>query len=688
MGDGVQTSAINYKPVQDPDRQKHAKYQQRSLSDVIGVYNLIVLALGFVILVAAIAFLAVFWHVSLQAVQDRPAPRFWVSIVQGGKTATIVTITSVLIRTAMSLQAGLSSSMIASIVLERKGTSFWKLPIISIIRTVAVSPSVLAWSVLRRPFKEIPIFHTIVIVIFLVNSIIAQFTSTILLQDFSERAIPLPRNTSTLTYGFHSNAAVSIVNAGQSGSFWNVGPSVFPRFAEIGESVAPTEGVIDTGPSKRAFLPFPRSLSRSVLRSFSGPTRIMKSRFVCVRPSLSGLALGFVNESEPELFRFVTGTVAVGVNTSVLTPTGFDTTLPSVNFNCTIILPSQGNSQVNQLWRASLCLIDTMGSINTGSDDNSGFTATFLIFNTTGLTAENWELGSLEGWGITHNEAWTTATGAAGDFALILSASLCFTDALDGTLDEAYNVTLQSQIDFVEPPLELDIFNIANAPVSNKVLQMVCGNACTSMDTHERGIFTLEPPENMTSGRLNQTSYLVDAMARGFYADNDRWAGANRTLILAMNSHGINRGHVAVLGTILRRTQNPALALQYLFTAVAQMAFYDVMPFFNAEGQASTVFSDRFVVPTRWTGFAIVAALVCVHIAMLGGVVLIFMLQTRMSLIGNSWMAVAQVVERNTEETLEKASMMTDSEVREWLVSEGKDECVMISENTRRRRIA
>ncbi|KAJ4299033.1 hypothetical protein N0V90_004277 [Kalmusia sp. IMI 367209] len=688
MGDGIQQTIVSYMPVQNPNQQTAAKVQKRSASDLIGVYGLIVLALGSVVLVAAVAFLAVFWHVSLQAVQDRPVPHFWMSIVRSGRIATTVTITSVFIRTAISLQAGLSSSMIAAVVLERRGTSLWKLPILSIIRTVSVSPQVLAWPMLRRPFRNIPVLHTIGILIMLAITVISQFTSTILLLDFAEQVIPLPQNITELPYGFHSDDTTGVVNTAQSGNFWITGPSVFPRFAEISEKVIPTEGVVDTGPSTRAFLPFPRSSSRSVLRSFSGPARVMHSRFVCVRPTLTNLALEYVNDSEPELFRFVTGTVAVGVNTSMLMPPGFDDALPSVKFNCTVILPSQGTWKANQLWRASLCLIDTMGRINAGPQDDGGISTTFLVFNTTGLTAQSWEQGSLEEWPISQSGAWTTATGTAGDFALILSASLCFTDALDGTLDQAYNVTLQSHLDFVEPPLELDLVNIDYAPISDKVLHMFCGGACTSMPEQKRGILTLDPPSNLTTARLNQTSSLTDAMAQGFWGRNDMWKGANRTLILAMNSYGVNRGHVAVLGTILRRTENPALALQYLFTAVAQMAFYDVMPFFNAEGQASTVFSEEFVVPRRWTGLAVIAVLVFVHIVLVGGVLIVFLLQTKISFLGNSWMAVAQVLQENTEDTLGRASVMTDSEVRKLLVSEGKERIVLISGGTMHRRIS
>jgi hypothetical protein len=308
------------------------------------------------------------------------------------------------------------------------------------------------------------------------------------------------------------------------------------------------------------------------------------------------------------------------------------------------------------------------------ADFDAGYSITFLVFNATGL-AGGFGQGSLEDWTLSYSGAWTTAQGTAGDFALILSASLCFTDALDGTLDQAYNVTLRSDRDFVEPPLKLDLANIDYAPVSDDVMHMVCGSACTSLGNQDRGILTLDTPSNWTTARLNQTSSLTSVVTPGY---NDAWKGANRTLILAMYRDGINRGHVAVLGTILRRTQNPALALQYLFTIVAQMAYYDLMPFFNAEKQATTVFSEGFVVPQRWTGFAVIASLVFAHLVLLSGVLIVFLSQTNMSLLGNSWTAVAQVVAQHTEDTLSIASGMTDKDVRKMLLSEGKERTVRI----------
>ena len=676
-----QRGSVGYEAVADSERPQSLPFTKRPALRSIGTWPTITLALSTVVLIAAIVFLAIFWEAALSILQGKNVARFWMQILQSGRSAITITITSAFIRTAISLQAGVATSMLSSIIVERAGISLWKLPMLSIIRSISVGPQTLAWPLLRRPFRKTPILHLCIVLMMLVIAIAAQFTSTILLSDLATETVVLPQNTTTVTTGFSKDDTTNLIFSSGGVNYWNTGPSVFPRFAEYGEPVETTEGVADTGLSLRAFIPFVNTLTRSSLRSYSGPATVLDTRVVCVRPILTDVLLRHPDDGDADHIRLISGTAALGVQYSTLNTVSQGV----IHFNCTIVTPAL--NQRTPLWSASLCQTDFVAHIATNPLGASS-SGNYLVFNATGFADPLGWQGYLSNWTVSNSGAWTKMEGTEGDFALILSASLCFSNSLEGDQGgnlDSYNVEYSSNSDFIEPPLELKLSSLDYQPVADRIVDIFCGSACSSKTLNERGILVMKQQSNWADSLTNDSSTAYNEanslgydMSQGFYRHNSLYKGSDASLIIAIDSVGINSGHVFVFSTILRRTESPALGLQYLFTTVAQMAYYGRKPYYDIAATAETVFSDSLLVPRRWTGFIIVAALASVHLLLVVGIIAAFLATTKISLLGNSWMAIAQVLSQNTDNLLDRASQMSDKEVREVLISSGRDGVVRL----------
>jgi hypothetical protein len=120
----------------------------------------------------------------------------------------------------------------------------------------------------------------------------------------------------------------------------------------------------------------------------------------------------------------------------------------------------------------------------------------------------------------------------------------------------------------------------------------------------------------------------------------------------------------------LRETGDPALAIQALAMRFHCMIFYDSMAEFDLQEPVITNSVEMFI-PVQWTGLAIVLSLVIVHLLFLCSTIILFIIKTRASDLGNAWQAVAQVVSTETREVIEEATEMRDKQVEAWARSSG-----------------
>jgi hypothetical protein len=107
---------------------------------------------------------------------------FWKTIAITGWTTRTIAIAAVVLRTSVAVQAGIASSMLASILLEDNGVYLPKLAVFSIMRAAAPAPHTLFWHTCFSGASKNWLF-LIVAAALSITSVLLQFTSTILLAD-------------------------------------------------------------------------------------------------------------------------------------------------------------------------------------------------------------------------------------------------------------------------------------------------------------------------------------------------------------------------------------------------------------------------------------------------------------------------------------------------------------------------
>ncbi|KAI9806542.1 MAG: Mitochondrial outer membrane protein iml2 [Piccolia ochrophora] len=225
---------------------------------------------------------------------------------------TAVTLSSLILRTAITLQTALTTSMLASLALERVQVRRKDLASVSIARESNGGPYMLSWW-LARAYQQMHGRRKSCLLLCLaafivVTTTLSQFASTSLTRDLSIGIIPASPTGETINTNFLFNQSIfndGIHNRGQNRyskspfgpsfmpqimrpSSWLLKPAIFPKFAEYRDgSHDPRPEFADTGNTLRAFLPFSNARDRQMLRNYTGKATVMDARVICVRPNFT-----------------------------------------------------------------------------------------------------------------------------------------------------------------------------------------------------------------------------------------------------------------------------------------------------------------------------------------------------------------------------------------------------------------
>ncbi len=298
----------------------------------IDTLTLVMASFSLIFLLAPLSFLGWMWF------GDRSSST-WRRIMVDDFAKQAVTISAIVLRTALATLGGIATAMIASISIERRGIPFKDVAQVSLARFSNSGPDAFWVSMLfRRTFIEYPL--RLLLMLLLLFTLASQFTSTILLSDLGQGTVITPAVTSTNTSGF------SFVDAGfdiitdqlenpnspfeTSPNYWTTDPTVFQTFAEHSELGSSSDGVEDTGLTLRALLPFGDANARETIRDFEGMAPVFDARIVCTRPQLTDLILDPANPSVLSL---------MGNYTANPSLPGLAATQPVVPFNCPLMIP-------------------------------------------------------------------------------------------------------------------------------------------------------------------------------------------------------------------------------------------------------------------------------------------------------------------------------------------------------------
>jgi hypothetical protein len=175
-------------------------------------------------------------------------------------------------------------SMIASIALEHHGVPLERAAQMSLARFSNTGPEAFLTLILAR--NSIGISLRLLTAFLIITSLVSQFTSTLLLSDMAVGQIISFASNETVRYARSRSQSYSDVKEIGTRRPWQNNPSQFEVFAEYSEDGTRTEGVDDTGPILRAFLPIAQQQTRESLHRFQGLSYVYDARVVCVRPQI------------------------------------------------------------------------------------------------------------------------------------------------------------------------------------------------------------------------------------------------------------------------------------------------------------------------------------------------------------------------------------------------------------------
>ncbi|KAF4965628.1 hypothetical protein FSARC_6615 [Fusarium sarcochroum] len=645
----------------------------------IGCSGLLTLSVGTVAILASCTVLILLWRGGHVAQNRDDLAEFWKTIFFQEMASRVITICSAAIRASIGLHISFVAAAIASLILETTGTRFHDVANISIQRASGSNPYTIIPAALRVATGSIfGLINSLVIVVGIIILLVSTFTSTILLTDLKIRDIAGPTKEQLYPIWFDVGSAL----AANGVLHYRSSPSIYWRFAELktNKGISVTN-VTDTGDTYRAILPFKEDKTRKTLEYYAGSAPIANLRTTCLGPSLSNLnltiakcATGILLEGnilmdniEVEYLKNWHG--ATILFRSVLT-TSWDEQIEN-------ILPlSLGNEIIHRK------IIDEAGPWDPLSNRTyqlypimlfkSGLPLRGLSRLNDNETILTKKLDRLRNLSTKKDGPWTQALNTSG--AEVFSTTLCF---VASNMPEIYDVTMTGKTVQSEPAVEWSMD--PDQKNKQRFLHQL-GVGVDNQNYRKREIMKLDIGSrdlNYSEVMTNSASYFYNAIlqqALAGYSAAGGWSMTPPRDVFIETPEQWWYAHVAhafLLQDILQATQDPAMAIQALVFRFCQMILYDSLDKFDLTRPVETINSIEVLIPVQWTGLAIVLGLVFVHLVLVSGTMILYLLRTQASELGNAWQAVAQVVSPHTSELIEEASDMRDKDVEEWAKSSG-----------------
>ena len=653
------------------------------LYDRFGWLAITVLVTATTLILSALGFLWFLWMANHNnEAWHRIAAKSWIT--------RTVALSSLVLRTSISMQASTATSMLAGLALENTQVLLLHLASVSTMRNANAGPYMLAWLVLKAFLKDPSRWHRalipILIFILVITSTLAQFTSTTLLADLKPGRVPGYRSSDTTATNFHTiNGSTPFT---LRGTVWNKKPPFYPAFAEYHEVPSDVpEDTSDTGLTLRAFLPLSDQEVRSSLRTFSGLASVLDSRVRCLRPQLT-----------QEKGHYTTGALAL---TGLISAAGSQST----NFSCVLpnLIPDTDDNDPDE-WRIAMTYLSTFSNASfapvqsefrpLGSPGQYGMK--FVVVNMTAGSVEEWarvlgvdggEFGTFGNNGATptlysNRQEWLDLLFTK-NASLVMSVSLCY--ASYDTADLAIQVSSDSNRTEPVPRYDPLTRKYDYSSIRSQLGQLPSGQQMQSPD--DRGLLSISKRKSWQPGVGDDanSSWLLDAVALTlvgdpvdtrdletasstaanitayFYGASDilatAWAGEPRI--------STDPSITALIQQILQDNRGIASAIQSLLTVFTSMSYYDQLQQFN---NAERIITSSFIVvskPNSVRGIVAVTIVASVHLLLIAYIIYHFLSNSSVSTIGNAWQTVAQVVHGDAKELINSARLATDSRIED-----------------------
>ncbi|KAK4449742.1 hypothetical protein QBC34DRAFT_379803 [Podospora aff. communis PSN243] len=679
--------------MEDSDRERLVQ-RRLGLKQRLGKVSIGLLLGGTLLIFACVAFLAFLW------LSDE-SNTAWRNIVVSGWVTRSITIMAFVLRAVTAAQAVVATSTVASILLQTPQTKLSSAAAVSIARFTNTGPMALLPHLHGRVGWPIHLLLGTMLAMY----IALQLTSTLLLSGVSRGTIVTTETLPNLNYGVTTRSLFSVPRDTVGYLLHSRGPDGFPAFAEYAEPArADTgDGIRDTGPSLRAFLPISTRSMREATLSYEGIATMLDTRVVCVRPNIGNLRI-----LSPSKGHLLNGTIWTDRKVSGAWVTG-DAPQEPQNFACNYALiaktrfsPDGSDADAfkdwDEEWPVRLCNLEPRGDLGRiRSELRSPLLGDALyldlppklIVHTTG-SASAWEAGEdINVTSITGSEEWLVAETNTGGS---LRMTLCNADII---AQDTY-ITANRLSGGREPiptwKPDKFVYDVAH------ILPQL--GIPSSTGSVPRGIFEFPRPEPLvrrlsistTRDSFNSTipaqdetfpqhTYVIQALMdlSDLASENSERRNLTLCFYCQHDGYGISFGSqvspipAAIFqGTLRVSGGNVALAMQALITTALGMTYYDLTGRFD-KGAPAVVRRTVEVDLPKDGKFALLVALLGVHLLLVAVAVVWFARESGHDLVGSAWAAVAAVRGEDVEEAMEVVALerIRDSEVEKRMIATG-----------------
>jgi hypothetical protein len=362
--------------------------------------------------------------------------------------------------------------------------------------------------------------------------------------------------------------------------------------------------------------------------------------------------------------------------------------------------------RVNGQHRMAICQLGEGGGI---TEISGGLTSEFL--NPANLTTTdpppsqeqgaayillNVTLGDSSHWqAVTETGAKPPQVSAHGpwedlvysDASLILSVSLCYTAFNTAELP----VHMSSIANRTEP---LPFYDIVKQVYHFDTIREQYGQD-RSMDSFQRGTMDLAPVRGSWLAQpdeLPPQEPWLRSSANMIGTANNFGNDPNLTAVIFQSSSCASTSvetfnyattgnficpdpmHILLFQEILQSGGSPAFALQTLISSLANLAYYDQLPQFDKSDQVVQRYFMTSNAAVRHIGFIVVASVLTVHLLMVIVCLILFLVGSKWSRLGNTWCEISQLVTTQAVDFWEQAANgLSDSHVGKHLGNEKRD---------------
>jgi len=657
----------------------------------------------------AVAFLAMLWQYGWD--QPSTSNRLAHAIASAGWIVKATTLSAVVLRLAVAVQAGVCTSLAAALLLEGNGVPLPDVLHFATLRSVSTAPPTILFPISRRPRLYIRSLPAILIVIVFLTATACQLASTILVSDIEIGTIEGPNREVPGVLGTDTNNSAANYARSYKIDYWGSRPLLYAPFGESSEPGLTVEHAHDTGLTYQGMIPFQNTTARA-LRRFEGLTNVFGSRVGCVAPKIEAT----VQYHPDYTYRYLVGNATystagkglLSCSESNETATSAATTIQetcAISFNCTIPFPNtwltndfSGTSNdtitmnpppVDE-WRLGICAIHEGSrwhfekSLNThpyaGADDVGGLrTDVTMILNHT----DHIPTGSASQ--PNNGTTFSVAASLSGEWATydllgdgMVDLSLCFTE-LNA---EPRRVVMTTQYDLFEAEVRwdserrnYDTWLLQNRFNTSGKISWNSGRGVMDMQ-----LLKMSEDESLPGATSLDFASIINPGLYKFSKPGKAGTYIPVCLLCEGDEEMTIKVHpvtTSLFYDIITSTRHPALGLQAIFSTLIQSAYYEELPSYDVSAPVHIRRSQIVEYPWRWLGFFVVVLMLFVHLVMVGLMVLLFAKRTKESLIGELWHSVGQVMSDVPERLLNEHVGRTEDEIRAACRTSGLDKSIV-----------